>query len=420
MNNTLMFVDDEKNILNSLTRIFRKEGYNILLAESGESAIELLRNNQVAVVVSDNKMPGMNGTELMHKVKERSPDTIRFMLTGCLDVMTVMEAVNKGEVHRYITKPWDDEELKLTIKAAVERYNLIEENKRLSEVTKRQNAMLEEMNHGLEAKVEEKTRKIWENFFAFVGLCADLIELHDPFSGGHSKRVAEASRALAAAMGLNDAESGVVWAAALLHNIGLVGVPKEALEKAEGELQEGEKALLRNNPVLSQELLSKIDTLRQVGVIIRSHMESFDGSGYPDRLHGEEIHLGARIIAVCKAYDTLRHGKRALSRRDALVMIERERGRRFDPAVVDAFVAIAPDLKEDAAPGPGHKGPVCLEIKISEVQPGMVLAKDLKTDRGRLLVTKGTVLSSALIEKVLNFNRIDPITGHVLVLSAEA
>lgn len=416
----ILFVDDERNILGSLQRVFRKEGYGILVAESGECGLDLLRHNNVAVVVSDQRMPGMGGVEFLKRVRESAPDTIRMMLTGQADMADIAGAINQGEVYRYITKPWDDDELRATVRAAVERYSLVMENRRLQAETMKQNAELFDLNQTLEAKVEDKTRRLRESFFAFVGLCADMIELHDQFSGGHCKRVAMLAKSFGQKLGIRGAELEALWAAALLHEIGLVGVPREVLEKHESELSESEMALVRNNPALSQEIVSRIDTLRQAGLIMRSHMENFDGTGYPDRLRGEEINAGSMILAICRDYDRLRHAKR-YSKVDALAAVERGRGRRYDPDIAEAFLRFSSEHKDsDETQGITHAGgsklPQILKVDILDISAGMTLARPLVTGKGRLLVAQGTILTEALIEKVLNFHRIDPIIEAVQIL----
>ncbi|MBI1910779.1 MAG: response regulator [Deltaproteobacteria bacterium] len=415
MDNTILFVDDEKNILNSLVRLFRREGYNILTAEGGHEALELIARNKVDLVISDHRMPVMDGVEFLSKVKESSPDTIRFMLTGYAELKAVMAAINKGEVYRYITKPWNDEELKRTVEDAVEKINLLHENKRLHEVTKRQNALLVDLNKNLEKKVDEKTKKIRENFFAFVKICADLMELYDQHAGGHNKRVASMAKGIGMQMELDNADLELIESAALLHNIGLIGAPKDIFEKEESSLQENEKAILRHNPILSQDLLSSIDSLRQVGIIIRSQMEGYNGGGYPDGLKNEEIHLGARIIAVCKLFDILRHGRERLDFEDAINRIKAERGLSFDPIVVDTFIDYAQRFRNEVVEDRRCHPSYC-EIELSNIRGGMALAKNLVTSKGRLLVTAGTVLTNALIEKVLNFNKIEPITEAVRIV----
>lgn len=421
MEQAVLFVDDERNILNSLQRLFRKEGYAILTAESGRDALEIVKANRTSLVVSDHRMPEMDGVEFLSKVKDISPYTVRIILTGYADIRAVMAAVNRGEVYRYVTKPWDDEELKSIVRSAVSHYGIIAENIILQELTRRQNAELTELNRRLEAKVAEKTKKIKDNFFAFVRICANLLELYDPHAGSHGKRVAAMARGLALHMGLDGADAELIESAALLHNIGLVGVPKEIIEKDPASLLESEKALLRHNPVLSQDLLSSIDTLRQAGVIIRGHTERYDGSGYPDGLKKEEIHLGSRIIAVCKAFDGLRRRKKnPLIMSDALCELENEKGSSLDPEAVDAFAAFIRHWREEdlypTVAANGARLPYG-QIPLSDIKPGMALARDIVTIKGRLLVTRGTTLTTALIEKVQNFHRIDPIAESIHVLT---
>lgn len=418
---TILFVDDEKNILSSLTRLFRKDGYNILTAESGRDGLMLAAKNELSLIVSDHRMPEMEGVEFLSKVKALAPDAPRFMLTGYADINAVMAAINKGEVTRFITKPWNDEELKLLVRDGVEKYGLIKENNRLSELTARQNVELTLLNKGLEAKVEEKTKKIRENFSGFVRIFADVMELYDGHVGGHSKRVAMMAKAFAERLGLGASDVELIETAALLHNIGLIGVPREIIDKDEGLLTADERALMRQNPVLSQDILSAIDTLRQAGTIIRSHMERYDGKGWPDKLKKDEIHIGSAIISACRLYDELKHKRQKTLLSEIIDRFGKERLGMFSGELADGFVDFIKDYKEEELP---HKAAGQLHnahfqsLPVSEVKPGMVLAKNLVTSKGNLLVPKGTALTHALIEKILNFHRIDPVTeGACVTLS---
>lgn len=408
---TVLFVDDEVNIIHSLQRLFRREGCDVITASSGSEGLELVKSNRVSLVISDNMMPGMDGVEFLSKVKEVSPDTIRFMLTGYADIKAVMSAINRGEVSRYITKPWNDDELRFAVKEALERYGLVRENKELLKLTQRQNAELVDLNHNLEAKVLEKTRKIRENFFSFVKIFADLMELYDPVIGGHNKRVAVMAKALAAEMGLDEQEVDLVEAAALLHSVGLIGVPRSILDKDEKSLSMNERAVLRHSPVLTQSLFSSIDTLRQVGILIRCHNERFDGGGYPDGLREEEIPLGSRIVAVCKLYDRMKHcedGDPYLS--NPLYCLSKESGKALDPEVVSSFIKFSGGSRKEERKSKS--------VHVKELKEGMVLAENLMS-KGRLLVSKDTVLTLELVEKILNFNKIDHIQEGARILSTD-
>jgi response regulator RpfG family c-di-GMP phosphodiesterase len=157
---TILCLDDEKNILNSLRRLLRKEGYNLLLASSGEEAFKLLEENEVQLVISDQRMPEMNGTEFLAKVKERYPDILRIILTGYTDVDSITESINKGHIYKFFLKPWNDQNLKLEIRQALDQFALIRDNKRLDKTVVAQNEKLKEINENLENLVDERTRKI--------------------------------------------------------------------------------------------------------------------------------------------------------------------------------------------------------------------------------------------------------------------
>ena len=156
----VLCVDGEENILNSLKRLLRKEGYRLLTASSGQAGLKLLRENKVHVVISDHRMPEMSGIEFLACVKEEYPDTIRIILTGYTEVDSITEAINKGHIYKFFLKPWKDQNLKLEIKQALGQYQLIQDNKRLHEKVLVQNAELKEINENLENMVQERTTEL--------------------------------------------------------------------------------------------------------------------------------------------------------------------------------------------------------------------------------------------------------------------
>jgi response regulator RpfG family c-di-GMP phosphodiesterase len=155
---TVLFVDDEENILHSLKRLLRKERYRILTAGSGADGLEILKENDVHLVVTDQRMPEMSGTEFLAKVKEDHPDVIRIVLSGYTDVDTITESINKGHIYKFMLKPWNDQNLKLEIKQALEQYDLMQVNKTLHEKLIEKNEKLGEINENLEMLVKERTR----------------------------------------------------------------------------------------------------------------------------------------------------------------------------------------------------------------------------------------------------------------------
>jgi len=154
---TVLCVDDEENILHSLKRLLRKEGYRLLTATSGAEGLKKLQENSVHLVVSDQRMPEMSGTEFLAKVKENYPDTIRIVLTGYTEVDSITASINKGHIYKFILKPWNDQNLKLEIKQGLDQYALVQSNKRLHERVLQQNEELKKINENLEKIVRDRT-----------------------------------------------------------------------------------------------------------------------------------------------------------------------------------------------------------------------------------------------------------------------
>jgi class 3 adenylate cyclase len=157
---SVLLVDDEEEVLGTLAETLRREGYGLRTAASPDAALRLLADGPVAVVVSDHRMPGMTGTKLLAEVRRLAPDTMRLILTAHADLPTVLEAINQGEVYRLITKPWEDAELKLTIREALAHYALAEENRRLQALTEAQNAQLRALNATLEERVRRQVEQL--------------------------------------------------------------------------------------------------------------------------------------------------------------------------------------------------------------------------------------------------------------------
>ena len=263
---TLLFVDDEPGILASLRRLFRPLGYKILTAESGAEGLEVLGREAVDLVVSDMRMPNMDGAKFLKEVRARWPPVVRLLLTGYADISSTIEAINQGEIYRYISKPWDDEEIVRTIKDALERKRLERENVRLAELTRRQNEELKELNAGLEQKVAARTAEVQQTlafveqahrdlkrgFMATVRVFSGLIELRGRKLAGHSRRVAEYARGLAQRLGLDDAAAQNVLMAALLHDIGKIGLSDALLERPFNSLSADARGEVMKHPVMGQ------------------------------------------------------------------------------------------------------------------------------------------------------------------------
>jgi response regulator RpfG family c-di-GMP phosphodiesterase len=410
---TLLFVDDEAGILSALRRLFRPHGYRIFIAEGGAAGLAVLEKEQIDLVISDMRMPEMDGATFLKEVRGRWPNVMRILLTGYADITSTVAAINQGEIYRYISKPWDDNEIISIVAEAIEHQNLKRENLRLTSLTLAQNEQLKELNASLEQKVADRTAELRQAltfveqshgelkkaFLTSVQVFAGLVELRSGPIGsqisGHGRRVAEHARCVAQRLGLPDPEVQSIMLAGLLHDIGKLGLPDELLGKPYNSLTQEQRALVMKHPVIGQNILMGIDKLKDAALIVRHHHECYDGSGYPDHLAGIAIPQGSRILHVVNEYDSLLIGtlvQRSLKPAEALNFLIENRGKRYDPAAVDAFAAL---LGETVKTGFTET-----PVRSIHLKPGMVLSRDFMHRDGYLLLAKGAALTADIIAQL--------------------
>lgn len=424
---TLLFVDDEPNILAALRRLFRPLGYRIFIAEGGAQGLEVIANEKVDLVISDMRMPEMDGAQFLEQVRLKSPDTVRILLTGYADISSTIAAINKGQIYRYIAKPWEDNDISLSVRYALEQKQLVREKARLEELTHKQNEELRDLNANLEEKVKARTEevrqtmgflevaheKLKKTFFTSIRIFSNLMELREGSMAGHSRRVADIARKLALQLGMSEAASQEVMIAALLHDIGKIGLPDNLLHKPFSTLTSEERTAVVKHPVVGQTALMALEQLQGAAGLIRSHHERFDGMGFPDGLIRQAIPLGARVLAVANDYDAVQLGhvlNRRLNTQDALLFIKDGQGSRYDPQVVDAFVAMM-SVGEKKRPQ-REAG-----LRPSNLKSGMVLTRDLVSRDGLLLLAEDYLLDDKLIERLQHHEITDgiPMTVYVKV-----
>ena len=414
---TLLFVDDEANILSSLRRLFRSYGYKILIASGGKEGLEIMESNAVDLVISDMRMPEMDGATFLSKVAEKWPETVRILLTGYADMESTIAAINLGKIYKYISKPWDENDIKLSVRHALEQRFLEQERKRLLELTKRQNIELQEFNATLEEKVQQRTKELHKtmsqleeahkslksNYVSSIKTFSNIIELREGTATGHAQRVAEMARNLALKLELDNETVQQVLFAALLHNIGKVGLPDKLINKPFNELPIEDRDQVIKHPAIGEGLLMGLENLQVAAKLIRSQHEQFNGCGYPDKLSGETIPLGARIIALANDYDELLQGMlshKTYSQSEARDYLLKNKGRRYDPELVDSFL----EMVGIAKPQPSKDA--VLLIKSNGLAVGMVLARDLLVQDRALLLSKGHVMDESLIRRIHDLERV--------------
>ncbi len=351
MEHTVLFVDDEANILKALQRLLRNEACRVLTAGRGSEALDLLERERPQVVVSDQRMPEVSGVDLLQAVRQRHPDVIRILLTGYTEMTVAVEAINRGEIFRLVTKPWNDEELKATLRQAFDTFDLKSEIRRLNHVTREQNLKLQDLNRGLEEQVRERTKQLFDKhqelriaYIQTIKALAEAVDAKDSYTRGHSERVGVYSTKMARELGLPKDQIERVYIAGLLHDLGKIGVRDAVILKPEALTPE-EYAEIREHPVVGARILQPVEFLADVVPCVRHHHEWFDGSarGYPDRLVGDRIPLPSRIILVADTVEAMtsdRPYRKALPLERVLAELQRFSGSQFDPICVRAMLAL--------------------------------------------------------------------------------
>ena len=333
----ILIVDDEGNILKTLERLLEDEGYRIFFADSSLKGLEIIKHEDIHLVISDQKMPGMDGIKFLYEVKKISPDTIRIMLTGFADVNIAIQAINEGEVYRFITKPWNNVELLSAVKQGIEYYNLQKELGRLNKRIQSQNIELKEWNFKLEQKVADQTKHIRDLFLDAIKSLVFALEAKDKYTEGHARRATEYAAYICKKMSLSKEYTEDIILGSLLHDIGKIGIIESVLNKQE-KLTRTEYDHIKTHVIIGERILTPIIKNGTVIKIVRHHHEHIDGSGYPDGLKGTAIPLEARIVAVADTYDALlseRPYRKAINNINALKELRKFSGIHFDAEIVE-------------------------------------------------------------------------------------
>jgi response regulator RpfG family c-di-GMP phosphodiesterase len=407
---TVLVVDSEEENRLSLTLLSRREGYRTLTAVTAKEAIGHLEHERVAVVITEQCLPGLTGIEFLRSARERWPDTVRILLTSYSDTTIAIASINEAHVYRYMTKPWNRTEMQSVIRDSVRFHELQRDSRRLYELTVSQALQLRTLNEELQAKVarhtteiENKNSEIEDHLLDMLRLLVSVQEMRQFAADGNSQRMGEAARWLAQDLGLSAAEQRDVEIAATLHDVGKVSLPDRVLHQETPSLAREDQELLRQAALRGEGLLSTIPRLGAAARLVRHQGEWYNGQGYPDGLSGEAIPIGSRIIAVVSGYLQLGENRENLLQNT---------GHRYDPRIVQEFIRYL-DEKQQAA-----RGGVELPVAPTDLREGMVLTRDLYTARGLLVATTGKVVDQPTLNKIHDFSRVDSIAGRVVYVHA--
>lgn len=334
----LLIVDDERFVLNALTRLLRRDQHDIVTVEAPTQALDVLRERPVGVIVSDYRMPEMDGVQFLRQARDVAPEAIRIILSGYAEIHAILSAVNDGGIHKYLTKPWNDEQLRLEIKAGFDQYVLAKTNRLLQETLQCRNEELLALTSSLEA---EQARQ-QENFRATIEMLVAVPKMKHPDEVVHTERVLAICRAMGETLGWRAGDIESLGLAARLHDIGNLGVDSRILLKEDG-LSAEERSAVQQHTVYPGKILNGVTGMEEIVCILHSHHENFDGSGYPDGLKGDAIPRAAQILYIADAYDALRLQRpyrSPLTPEKAVALITHAAARSFDPALMEPFRSV--------------------------------------------------------------------------------
>ena len=327
MKHKLLIVDDEPANLRMLERLFRND-YDVISAESGSDGLEQLNHNDVAVIVSDQRMPGMKGIEFLKKAAAIRPQTARIILTGYTDVADLVEAVNSGIVYKYITKPWINTDLSQTIQRAVEHYDVSKTQSLLTQENQR-------LAHRLKCTVE-----------GYVSTARELIAQKSLNLSDHCRRTSEYAALIGSRFNLGSDEIEELIFASLLHEIPNLKVPFE-FDFNKTALTPDQFQVTRAKYEAGLHLISGVPDLSEVVGILRYQHENYDGTGFFDGLDGDKIPFSSRILAVANAFDEINSGRNPAlfcTDEEAEAWLRQRAGSKFDPEVIE--MCLSTEMRE--------------------------------------------------------------------------
>ncbi|MFT4862214.1 MAG: adenylate cyclase [Pseudohongiellaceae bacterium] len=408
----VLAVDDEKNVLNAITRTLRTLDVDVLTASSGAEALRMMDNKTIDVILTDMRMPGMTGAEFLIEAKKLQPHSQRILLTGYADMESAIDAINGGGISNYLTKPWEGENLREVVNRAIRIARLEVENVRLVEENAQQNEMLVKLNTALEETVDIRTHELeaanamlsetvqqLENSYeTMVDLLANLAALPHHESESTRSKI-ELALAIGKELKLDEEALTNLRRATRLHRLGWCALPRGLTAKSLEEMTKEESEQYKHHPLFAESLLLNVPELSAVAKILRSQHETYEGSGFPERIATEGIPIAAKIVAVVRDYYDAINGRwraepisSAAAYKEVLSLSEKA----YDPKVIVAFKKVLP-LHEKVN---SHTLEALIEARM--LQPGMELARDLTTQRGALLLNKGRVLTKGVINTIVN------------------
>ncbi len=406
MKPVVLVVDDEHHILKAIKRLLHRDPYHVVLANGGREALAVLSELDVALIICDQRMPAMSGSEVLAEAYKIRPDAYRITLTGYTDLEAAQRSINDGHIDQFVTKPWQDGHLRQLVAQGVSAHQLVRENRRLERLTRQQNAQLQDWNKKLEEQVQLRTKmlvfqnkklvglqkRMEDSLRDTVGVLAGMLEMFSPALGIHSKRVAALARRIGVWLEVDQESLWVIEIAAYLHDVGKIAT-LAAKNQKDGASRRGVLAY----PEAGYTILADVAGFENIAEGVRYQAVPFDSGGSGDAMNGEQIPLASRIIALANGYDTAVFSSvnpTQPDRRKGRAVLLAGKGRVYDPKLVelvmDQLEAEDGKVLDDAEVG----------LSPRQLKAGMVVSRDLETVENVLLLKAGTELTPSLIERI--------------------
>jgi response regulator RpfG family c-di-GMP phosphodiesterase len=381
----ILLVDDDATTLALLKKSIKKWGYTPATAANGREALDHIANNHVDIIVSDWLMPEMNGLEMCKKVRELNLKRyVYIILISAQD--TRMDVVRglKGGVDDYIVKPVNLDELHARIEIG-------------ARIVK------------LEHELNQKFLAIKRNYYQSIHMFTQLLETYDKRLGSHCRRVGKLSLNLAKRHpDIPPEDYPVIEATGLLHDIGLIGLPKTLVTKTVTEMTGEEKTLYHSHPERGEMILSQVDLLLPVSRLIRMHHEQINGRGFPDNLNDEQLPVGALLVGAASIYDDLIH-RSNITHEEIPERLQQYRGYQIDSVIVDLLLEINLSQMQTRADQTARR------ISLDRLKEGMVLSKDVRMKTGAFVMSANTIIDDSSIQKLKRYFELGNITDKVYI-----
>ncbi len=411
---SLVIVDDEVSILRALERVFIDDDIVLETFSNAQEALSYCRSHPVAAVVSDARMPEMDGIEFLSILAGELPDTERILLTGFTDIESTVAAINKGRVSYYLEKPWDEERLRRAVHKGIELANIRTRNRYLEDCLGHKNRQLTQWSQTLEQNVQKRTEQLREAYLMSVQSISSLVEKRLGDKTPNPRSVAQLCRLIGTEAGLDETQLRNLRFAALLCHVGKMAFSDELLQTPYIDLTEEQKKVYTQHPEISATTILFIPLLSEAADILRKHREQFNGKGYPLGCPAASVTPSSFILGIALFYLECRLGlrfKRPFTHKESMAALTEQQQAMFPQDLMKLATAALNEWEQQQQTLTG------IAINLSQLEAGMILAQDLRLPDGLLLLAQDKPIDDATLERLIELEHKFPDSMIVHVRS---